>query len=119
MRSQKHMKDSERKYVKLVVERGGIAHRVAGSGCGKNSICDVITTEKGTTYAVEIKSTEKNKITLTAKEISNINKMIKEAKKHPPLKTKLAIHWKRRGWQEINLNERTELKRIRYENGNS
>lgn len=106
MRSQKHAKDSERKFVNKVFEENlGFAQRIAGSGCGKYGVCDVIHAQNGEVFLVEVKSTEKEVLKLSAQEIINIEKMINQAEKNPPLKAKLVIHWKRRGWQEVILNK--------------
>jgi Holliday junction resolvase len=105
MLSQKHMKDSERTYVKLVNERGGLAHRVAGSGCGKYAICDVITVENKEVFAVEIKSTKEVKLRLSKKEVERLHDMQRVVANNKPFKAKLAIHFKRRGWKEIDITK--------------
>lgn len=109
MLSQKHLKDSERKYVNLVNEQYGFAQRVAGSGCGKWGVCDVVEVRDGQVYLVEIKSTVSDKLNLTQQEVINIEKMLDAVRENQPLKAKLVIHWKRRGWQEIELEELPKL----------
>jgi Holliday junction resolvase len=105
MRSQKHIKDSERKYVAIVNERGGFAQRIAGSGCGKYGVCDVMSVENGQTYAVEVKSTQAKVLKLTSLEVERLKELQSIARRNLPLKAKLVIHWKRRGWQEIILDQ--------------
>ena len=34
-----------------------------------------------------------------------LQKLIDTARSNPPVKPRLVIHWKRRGWQVINLEE--------------
>lgn len=116
MISQKHIKDSERKYANMINERGGFAQRIAGSGCGKYGAADVMTVQKGNTYAVEIKSTKESKLRLTPLEITRLQELQLIANKNPPLRAKLAIHFKRRGWIEYDItntpiNSTYELKR--------
>ena len=116
MISQKHIKDSERKYANMINERGGFAQRIAGSGCGKYGAADVMTVQKGNTYAVEIKSTKETKLRLSPLEITRLEELQTVAIKNPPLKAKLAIHYKRRGWVEHDItntpiNSTYELKR--------
>ena len=103
MRSQKHIKDSERTYVKLVNQRGSFAQRIAGSGCGRFGVCDVITHEKGQTYAVEIKSTKEEVLRLSTKEMERLEELKSVVKQQENLQTKLVIHYKRRGWREHNI----------------
>jgi len=103
MISQKHIKDSERKYVKIV-NCSGFAQRIAGSGCGKYSVCDVISVEDGQVYLDEVKSTSQEKLIVDTKMKEQLQKMIDTARSNPPVKPRLVIHWKRRGWQIINLD---------------
>ena len=102
MRSQKHIKDSEHKYVNIVNERGDFAQRIAGSGCGKYGVCDCISVEKGQTFAVEIKSTQAEILRLSKIEVIRLIELKDIALKHK-IYAKLVIHFKRRGWQEIDI----------------
>mgnify|MGYP002725643519 FL=1 len=104
MRSQKHIKDSERKYVNIV-NCSGFAQRIAGSGCGRFGVCDVISVEDGQVYLDEVKSTSQEKLTVDTKMKEQLQKLIDTARLNPPVKPRLVIHWKRRGWQIINLDE--------------
>jgi Holliday junction resolvase len=104
MMSQKHIKDSERKYVKIV-NGSGFAQRIAGSGCGQFGVCDVISVEDGQVYLDEVKSTSQEKLIVDSKMKEQLGKLIETARLNPPVKPRLVIHWKRRGWQIINLEE--------------
>lgn len=103
MISQKHIKDSERKYVKIMCDSGHFANRIAGSGCGPYSVCDLIMVQREEVYLTEVKSTSAKKLRLTKEDISQIKHMIRTSVENPPLKAMLVIHWKRRGWQQIKL----------------
>ena len=113
MISQKHIKDSERKFVTYMNESGHFAQRIAGSGCGKYSCCDVISIIDNQVYLTEIKSTSADKLQITSKMQQQLQKMIDVAKQHPPLKAMLAIHWKRRGW-EIKVLEKINNINLHY-----
>jgi Holliday junction resolvase len=104
MISQKHIKDSERKYVKIV-NCSGFAQRIAGSGCSQYGVCDVISCEDGQVYLDEVKSTSQEKLIVDSKMKEQLEKLIETARLNPPLKPRLVIHWKRRGWQIVNLDE--------------
>ena len=103
MISQKHIKDSERKYVNIMCESRNFAQRIAGSGCGKYSVCDLIVVQKGEVYLTEVKSTSAKELRLTKDDIAQIKHMVRRSLENPPLKAMLVIHWKRRGWQQIQL----------------
>ena len=103
MLSAKHIKAYERKYVGIMNEHH-FAQRIAGSGCGKHSVCDIISVEDGEVFLDELKSTSADKLVLDSKTKEQLQKMMDKAKKHPPLKARLVIHWKRRGWETIPLD---------------
>jgi len=104
MISQKHIKDSERKYVELQ-NSIGFAQRIAGSGCGRFGVCDVISVEKGIVYMDELKSTREVALSINTKMKEQLQKLIDTAKANPPVKPRLVIHWKRRGWEKIILDK--------------
>ena len=105
MISQKHIKDSERKFVTMMNEKGHFAQRIAGSGCGPYSVCDVVTVMNGEVFLTEVKSCKADKLPMTPETKQQLNRMIEAAQKHPPLKAMLAIHWKRRGWEMRDLDK--------------
>lgn len=105
MRSQKHITDYERAWCKERNAMGFIAHRVAGSGQMQGAVCDTISVENKQLYFNELKSTQEGKLSLTPKEISNIQLLIETARKNPPVIPRLVIKWKRRGYQNIILDK--------------
>ena len=115
MISAKHSRDPERKFVNMMNEKGHFAQRIAGSGCGRYSCCDVITVIKGDVYLTEIKGVTGNELKITANIREQLETMITAAQKHQPLKAMLAVNWKRRGWQIIVLDDITNLSTISYE----
>ena len=68
-----------------------------------------IVVEEGQVYLTEIKATSQSRLVLTPKEIDRLVIMIRAAEKNPPLKCRLVIHFKRRGWQTILLNSVGEI----------
>ncbi|NCN98765.1 Holliday junction resolvase [Candidatus Pacearchaeota archaeon CG10_big_fil_rev_8_21_14_0_10_35_219] len=65
----------ERELLKLFSDRGWMAARVAGSGVNENTFCDLIAGKKGVEenkgYTIEIKSSKKNRIYITKKQIED------------------------------------------------
>lgn len=104
MKSQKHMKDSERTFVRLI-NQSAFCQRIAGSGCGEFGVCDTISIENNEVYLNEIKSTASDKIVIDMRMKLQLEKLIQSANKNPPAIPRLVIHWKRRGWQTIVLNQ--------------
>ena len=86
---------AERELLRLFTEAGWRAARVAGSGIHEDSPCDLIagkTRRKG--YAIEIKSSKKNRIYISKKQIEDFilfSSMI-------GLKPTIAIRFNREGW---------------------
>jgi len=119
MISAKHIKDSERKYVKYVNDKGGIAQRIAGSGCGKYSVCDVICLEDGYVFLDEVKSTKSDKLVITKDMRRQLEKLIDIALANPQVKARLVIHWKRRGFWQIELGHYAPKSPIKWQPVNS
>lgn len=117
MISQKHIKDSERKYVKMMNESGHFAQRIAGSGCGKYSVCDIITVMDCKVFLTEVKATKNDVLVLDKKSIERLREMVEAANAHSPLRPMLAIHWKRHRWEFrcIDNTNLSELRRIERE----
>src|SRR3989344_4082377 len=62
----------ERELVKLFTEQGWRAVRVAGSGIGEDSPCDLIAAKSGRKgFTVEVKSSKKSSIYITREQISD------------------------------------------------
>src|SRR3989338_8272275 len=62
----------ERELVKLFTEQGWRAVRVAGSGVGEDSPCDIITAKIGKRgFAIEAKSSKKSTIYITKSQIED------------------------------------------------
>ena len=63
---------TERELVKLFTEQGWRAVRVAGSGIGEDSPCDLIAAKSGRKgFAVEVKSSRKTNIYITKEQIND------------------------------------------------
>ena len=64
--------NAERALVKLFTENGWRALRIAGSGGGDESPCDVIVGKVGRRgHAIEVKSSKKNRIYITKEQIDD------------------------------------------------
>jgi len=63
--------NNERELVKMFVENGWRAARVAGSGVNDDSPCDVIAGKKGRKLAVECKSTRKKILYISKAQMSD------------------------------------------------
>lgn len=61
----------ERELLKKFSENGFKAARVAGSGLNDESPCDLIAGKKGKKYAIECKSSRKNKIYISKQQIED------------------------------------------------
>ena len=62
----------ERELVKIFTEHGWRAVRVAGSGVGEDSPCDIIAGKSGKRgYAIEVKSSRKTNIYITKSQIED------------------------------------------------
>lgn len=64
--------NAERELVKIFTEQGWRAVRVAGSGVGEESPCDIIVGKIGRRgYTIEAKSSKKNRIYITKSQIED------------------------------------------------
>ncbi|MBS3099476.1 restriction endonuclease [Candidatus Pacearchaeota archaeon] len=62
----------ERELVKLFTEQGWRAVRVAGSGIGEDSPCDLIAAKSGRKgFAVEVKSSKKSSVYITKEQVND------------------------------------------------
>lgn len=62
----------ERELIKLFTERSWRAVRVAGSGVGEDSPCDILAAKAGRkAFTIEVKSSKKNIIYITKEQISD------------------------------------------------
>jgi len=90
---------SERELLNLFTEMGWRAARVAGSGKNDNTFCDLIagkTNRKG--YAIEAKSSKKNRIYITKKQIEDFVLFTSMM----GLKPAVAVRFNREGWLFLN-----------------
>lgn len=95
-------KDYERRFINLITKLGFDAHRIAGSGVGKEAFCDCIISFNKQTYAVEVKTT-KDKIFYMRKDVvEQLKKMIDfcERNDYVPL---LAVRFKYKGWNVFEV----------------
>lgn len=86
---------AERELVKLFSEHGWRAVRVAGSGVGEDSPCDLIAARVGKKgFAIEAKSSKKNVVYITKSQIQDFilfSSLI-------GLKPVIAVRFNREGW---------------------
>ena len=72
-----HNKRYENEFVKKMIAEGHHCERIAGSGSGRNAVCDAILFKEGKTYLVEVKATKEPKLYLRA----NIKEQLERMKK--------------------------------------
>ncbi|NCO11467.1 nucleoid-structuring protein H-NS [Candidatus Pacearchaeota archaeon CG_4_9_14_0_2_um_filter_39_13] len=94
----------ERELLNLFTERGWKAARVAGSGTNENTFCDLIAGKKDVTgddrkgYAIEIKSSKKDRIYITKRQIEDFIVFSDIM----GLKAIIAVRFNREGWIFLN-----------------
>jgi len=101
--SRHNNKRYENEFVKLMINQGHHCERIAGSGCGKESVCDCILFKDGEVFLVEVKATKEAKFYLRAKIKGQLDRMISVAKKSN-VGALLAVKYKRRGWDVQELS---------------
>ncbi|MBM3232991.1 hypothetical protein FJZ18_02390 [Candidatus Pacearchaeota archaeon] len=90
--------NAERELVKMFTEHGWRALRVAGSGVNDDSPCDIIVGKVGKKgYAIEAKSSKKNRIYITKSQIEDFVKFSLMLGLQPAL----AIRFNYKGWHFI------------------
>ena len=90
-------KSYEREFVNLMTDRGIDCHRVAGSGAGKEAVCDCIMLYQKKTYLVEVKATKEKKLYMRGRIKEQLQAMLKVCEKNEVIPL-LAIKFKHRGW---------------------
>ncbi|MBU0628775.1 MAG: hypothetical protein KKC75_06300 [Nanoarchaeota archaeon] len=93
----------ENEFVNMMIKNGHHCERIAGSGCGKESVCDCILFKDGLVYLVEVKATKEARLYPRAHIKKQLNKMVAVAKKSNVLAL-LAIKYKRKGWDVEELS---------------
>jgi len=90
---------AERELVKLFTEKGWRAVRVAGSGVGDESPCDLIAAKVGRKgFAVEAKSSKKKSIYISKEQITDFILFSSTI----GLKPVIALRFNREGWIFLN-----------------
>ena len=90
---------SERELLNLFTEMGWKAARVAGSGMNDNTYCDLIAGKIGRKgFAIEAKSSKKNRIYITKKQIEDFVLFTSMM----GLKPVVAVRFNREGWLFLN-----------------
>ena len=97
-------KEYEREFVRLMNNLGLDCHRIAGSGAASEAVCDCILFYDKKTYLVEVKATKEKKLYIRGRIQEQLKKMFAVAKKNEVIPI-LAIKFKRRGWNLINVND--------------
>jgi len=86
---------TERELLNLFTEQGWRAARVAGSGMNENTYCDLIAGKHGRKgYTIEAKSSKKNRIYITKKQIEEFVLFTSMM----GLKPAIAVRFNREGW---------------------
>jgi Holliday junction resolvase len=93
----------ERELLEKMLKEGYIVHRVAGSGLGREAICDVLAIKKGEILFIECKSKKKAYYSKEhKKQLENLIKIAKLCGAKPILAVKLNY----KEWQLFDLREK-------------
>lgn len=111
-----HNKKYEREFVNMMNQRGHLCLRIAGSGAGKEAVCDTILFCNGKTYLVEVKATREQVFYVRSHIKEQLNKLYDAAIKNS-LISLLAIKFKYKGWSLIPVTKDMHNK-IKYEDKN-
>jgi len=95
-------KSYEREFVNLMSKLGLDSHRIAGSGSGKEAVCDCILFFDKKTYLVEVKATKEEKFYFRKNVREQLNEMIKVCSRNGLIPV-LAVKFKRRGWNILEV----------------
>jgi len=105
-----HNKQYENEFVRLMQSQGHHCERVAGSGSGRQAVCDCILFKQGQVYLVEVKATKKPEFKPNKQIREQLERMKIVAVKQN-IEPMMAIKWKNRGW---TYHTGTILKRYTY-----
>lgn len=94
----------ENEFVKMMIGKGHHCERVAGSGSGADAVCDCVLFREGKVFLVEVKATKAAKFCFRSYVKEQLDRMTSVARKCN-VGALLAIKYKYRGWQEVDLNE--------------
>lgn len=92
-----HNKQYENEFVRLMISQGHHCERVAGSGSGKEAVCDCILFKDGKVFLVEVKATKEKKFYLRKNVKEQLQRMKNVAEKSN-VECMLAVKLKRQGW---------------------
>lgn len=93
-----HNKQYENEFVRLMLSKGYHCERVAGSGSGKESVCDCILFKDGKVFLVEVKATKEKKFYMRKGIREQLQKM-KEVADKSNVECMLAVKLKKQGWE--------------------
>ncbi len=88
----------ENEFVRLMISKGSHCERIAGSGSGKEAVCDCILFKDGKVFLVEVKSTKEKKFYLRTGVKEQLERM-KGVADRCNVGCMLAIKLKRQGWR--------------------
>lgn len=97
-----HNKKYEREFVNMMNSQGTFCMRIAGSGSGREAVCDCVYFKDGITYLVEVKATKEKKLIMRKvirEQLERLKKVAEENKCVPVL----AVRYKGRGWENRTL----------------
>jgi Holliday junction resolvase len=97
----------ERELLEKMVKENYVVHRIAGSGLGREAICDLIAVKSGEVLFIECKS--KKKAYYSKEHREQFEKLIKAAKK-AGAKPVLAVKLNYKDWQFFDLRKGIPVK---------
>ena len=93
-----HNKQYEREFVNLMIKQGHHCEHVAGSGSGREAVCDCILFKDGKVFLVEVKATKEKKFYMRKCVRDQLQRMRDVAVKNN-VECMLAVKLKRKGWE--------------------
>ena len=106
-----HNKQYEREFVNMMNAQGIFCTRIAGSGSGKEAVCDCIFIKDGITHLVEVKATKEKKFYMRKAVKEQLETMMEVAKENncTPI---VAIKFKHNHWLLTPIDKFSLLKPI-------
>ena len=98
-----HNKSYEREFVNLMNEKGHYSTRIAGSGSGKDAVCDCVTFMNKVPCFVEVKST-KDAVFYVRSHIRQQLEIMSQKALEVGARPVLALKFKHKGWNFHDLS---------------
>ena len=94
----------ENEFVNMMLAKGYHCERIAGSGCGKEAVCDCILFKDGKVFLVEVKATKEKQFYMRSVVKQQLSRM-KEVAIRSNVGYMLAVKFKYQGWRMMENEE--------------